>query len=69
MRNSYLILDENMCFLNCPEGTKRPTISILENIDQALSDSGWDTQEYADRGARYDWSGYNEQEQKSVNDW
>lgn len=41
MRNSYLILDENMCFLNCQGGSKTPSESLLTvGVEKALAQSG-----------------------------
>lgn len=49
MRNSYLILDEQMRFLNNVEGQKRPTVSILDNVQEALNDSGFDHKKFKKR--------------------
>ena len=43
MRNSYLILDERMRFLDCTKGRKDPSPSILDvGIEAALNRSGFD---------------------------
>lgn len=57
MRNSYLILNEYLQFLNCTEGEKRPTKSILEvGVVEAMSDAGWDVPSFHDRKGKYEWS-------------
>ncbi|CAG8505024.1 11831_t:CDS:1 [Acaulospora morrowiae] len=57
MRNSYLILDENLCFLNCQGNDKRPT-ECLTNVDvsKALIQAGWDQNSFSKRSGVYDWS-------------
>jgi radical S-adenosyl methionine domain-containing protein 2 len=56
MRNSYLILDEEMRFLNCQTG-KVPTQSIFDvGVQEALKQSGFDPHTYVARGAVYDWT-------------
>jgi radical S-adenosyl methionine domain-containing protein 2 len=57
MQNSYLMLDENMCFLNCAEGGKIPSESIFDvGVPAALTQAGFDEQMFWDRGGKYDWS-------------
>ena len=57
MRNSYLLLDEKMRFLNCRDGGKNPTQSILEvGVEEALENSGFDPVLFQERGGIYDWS-------------
>ena len=54
MRDSYLILDEKMRFLNCTRGDKRPTDSILDiGVPAALQDSGFDETAFKRRGGEY----------------
>ena len=54
MRNSYLLVDENMCFLNCADGGKKPTKSILEvGVEKALLESGYDEGAFQERGGAY----------------
>lgn len=36
MQDSYIILDENMCFLDCRQGGKIPSVSLLTNPSAAL---------------------------------
>jgi len=56
MKNSYLILDENMCFLNCTGGAKRPSPSIRKvSVSTALAEAGFDEEEFVKRGGIYDW--------------
>lgn len=57
MRDSYLILDEYMRFLNCRNGKKEPSASLLDvGVQQALRGSGFDEQAFLDRGGVYVWS-------------
>lgn len=56
MKNSYLILDEYMRFLNCTKNGKEPTESILKvGVKQALEQSGFDENMFFQRGGAYDW--------------
>eukprot|EP00798_Chlamydomonas_sp_ICE-L_P020534 gene20534-27324_t len=55
MQNSYLLLDEQMRFLDCSNGSKEPSESILEvGVDQALSKSGFDMETFLKRGGVYE---------------
>ena len=55
MRNSYLILDEYMCFLDKEKGTK--SRSILDvGVEEALKQVKWDEKEFVERGGLYDWT-------------
>jgi len=57
MQNSYLLLDENMCFLDCSSGGKVPSESILKvGVEQALLQSGFDDSMFAERGGVYEWT-------------
>lgn len=57
MRNSYLILDEYMRFLNNTKGRKDPTKSILDiGVEAAMEGSGYDHKEFIKRGGKYEWS-------------
>jgi radical S-adenosyl methionine domain-containing protein 2 len=57
MRNSYLILDEYMRFLDCTQGRKDPSKSILDvGVKEALKFSGFDETMFLARGGRYTWS-------------
>lgn len=57
MRNSYLILDEYMRFLDCTKGNKDPSRSILDvGVDNALLFSGFDEKMFFKRGGKYVWS-------------
>jgi len=56
MQNSYLILDENMCFLDCSSAGKIPSPSILKvGVKEALKKSGFDESMFIQRGGVYDW--------------
>lgn len=57
MQNSYLILDEYMRFLNCQDGAKKPSHSILDvGVRNALDKSGFDEIMFLKRGGIYKWS-------------
>lgn len=57
MRNSYLILDEHLRFLDCSGGGKEPSGSILDvGVQAALSQAGFDQTMFVARGGVYDWS-------------
>lgn len=57
MRDSYLILDEYMRFLNCRNGKKEPSASLLDvGVRQALLGSGFDERAFRERGGVYVWS-------------
>jgi len=54
MKDSYLILDEKMRFLNCQDGGKRPGPSLLEvGVDEALEFAGFDCRMFEQRGGSY----------------
>ncbi|KAL2057376.1 hypothetical protein ABVK25_002429 [Lepraria finkii] len=55
MASSYLLLDENLCFLN--KGVAKPTRSILDiGVAEALTDVYWDEEGFQKRGGVYQWS-------------
>ncbi|XP_045170427.2 radical S-adenosyl methionine domain-containing protein 2-like isoform X4 [Mercenaria mercenaria] len=57
MQNSYLILDEYMRFLDCTQGSKQPSRSLLDvGVDNALMFSGFDERMFLKRGGKYVWS-------------
>lgn len=57
MRNSYLLLDEYMRFLDCTKGDKDPSKSVLDvGVDNALMFSGFDEKMFFKRGGKYVWS-------------
>ncbi|XP_025833779.1 radical S-adenosyl methionine domain-containing protein 2-like [Agrilus planipennis] len=57
MQNSYLILDEYMRFLDCRDGWKTPSKSILDvGVIDALKFSGFDEIMFLKRGGKYKWS-------------
>ena len=56
MQNSYLLLDENMAFLDCSGGGKVPGQSILTvGVEKALQQAGFDHSMFHQRGGVYDW--------------
>ncbi|KAM4866764.1 S-adenosylmethionine-dependent nucleotide dehydratase RSAD2 [Thomomys bottae] len=57
MKDSYLILDEYMRFLNCRNGRKDPSKSILDvGVQEAIKFSGFDEKMFLKRGGKYVWS-------------
>ncbi|XP_058934768.1 S-adenosylmethionine-dependent nucleotide dehydratase RSAD2 [Kogia breviceps] len=57
MRDSYLILDEYMRFVNCRNGRKDPSASILDvGVEEAIKFSGFDEKMFLKRGGKYVWS-------------
>ncbi|KAM9635564.1 S-adenosylmethionine-dependent nucleotide dehydratase RSAD2 isoform 1-T1 [Trichechus inunguis] len=57
MKDSYLILDEYMRFLNCRNGRKDPSKSILDvGVEAAIKFSGFDEKMFLKRGGKYVWS-------------
>ncbi|XP_062894181.1 S-adenosylmethionine-dependent nucleotide dehydratase RSAD2 [Mobula hypostoma] len=57
MRDSYLILDEYMRFLDCTQGRKDPSKSILDvGVENAIKFSGFDEKMFFKRGGKYKWS-------------
>ena len=66
MRNSYLILDERMRFLDCTRGRKEPSRSILDvGVEAALDRSGFDEKMFFSRGGQYKWT----KDPVDLNDW
>ncbi|THV03346.1 radical SAM enzyme [Dendrothele bispora CBS 962.96] len=56
MKDSYLLLDEDMCFLNCQDGNKISGRSILQvGVEEALKDAGFDEKQFIDRKGIFDW--------------
>ena len=57
MRNSYLILDEYMRFLDNTGGAKKPSRSLLDvGVDAAMDQAGFDEAMFFKRGGKYKWS-------------
>jgi radical S-adenosyl methionine domain-containing protein 2 len=57
MQNSYLLLDEELRFLDCSNGGKIPSKSILEvGVEAALMQAGFDDDAFMKRGGVYEWS-------------
>ena len=57
MRNSYIILDEYMRFLDNTEGKKEPSKSILDvGVQAAINKAGFDEAMFLERGGKYQWS-------------
>ena len=57
MRNSYLILDEYMRFLDNTGGSKTPSLSLLDvGVEAAMDMAGFDQAMFLKRGGKYKWS-------------
>ena len=57
MKDSYLLLDEKLRFLNCSEGKKLPSESLLEvGVEKALAQSGFREDIFFARGGEFNWS-------------
>ena len=57
MRNSYLILDEYMRFLDNTGGSKTPSLSLLDvGVEAAMDMAGFDQDMFLKRGGKYKWS-------------
>lgn len=57
MQSSYLMLDEEMRFLDCSEGSKVPGKSILEvGVWEAVQQANFDNDMFQKRGGVYDWT-------------
>ena len=57
MRNSYLILDEYMRFLDNTSGRKDPSMSLLDvGVQSAINAAGFDEKMFVKRGGKYQWS-------------
>jgi len=57
MQNSYLLLDEELRFLDCSGNGKVPSESILEvGVERALNQAGFDHNMFNQRGGIYEWN-------------
>lgn len=57
MKDSYLILDEELRFLNCTGGRKTPGPTLREvSVQEALQAAGFDSGMFVKRGGIYNWS-------------
>lgn len=57
MQNSYLLLDEELRFLDCSKNGKVPSQSILEvGVERALSQAGFDDEMFEKRGGIFEWT-------------
>ncbi|KAI9143363.1 radical SAM domain-containing protein [Paraphysoderma sedebokerense] len=56
MKDSYLMVDEEMRFLDCGDGGKRPGPSILEvGVEEAMKYIVWSKDDFIKRGGMYEW--------------
>ena len=56
MRNSYVLLDERLCVLDCSSGSKVRRASVLEDgVDAVLSQAGFEQDQFLARGGVYQW--------------
>jgi radical S-adenosyl methionine domain-containing protein 2 len=56
MRNSYILLDEQLRVLDCSSGAKLARTSVLDGVEQALEQAGFEQEEFIARGGVYQWS-------------
>ena len=57
MRNSYLLVDEYMRFLDNTGGKKEPSNSILDvGVEAGMNKAGFDQEMFFKRGGKYQWS-------------
>ena len=67
MRNSYLLLDEELRFLDCSGGGKVPSESILKvGVAGALAQAGFDHAMFEQRGGIYNWEREKETEETTI---
>ena len=56
MRNSYILLDERLCVLDSSSGSKVTRASVLlDGVDEALSQAGFEQDQFLARGGVYQW--------------
>jgi radical S-adenosyl methionine domain-containing protein 2 len=53
MRNSYIIMDEDLCLLDNSNGSKRQTVSVLEDAQGALTECGFDADAFRRRNGEW----------------
>jgi radical S-adenosyl methionine domain-containing protein 2 len=53
MRNSYIILDEDLCLLDNSQGSKRQTVSVLDDVHVALTECGFDADAFRKRSGEW----------------
>ena len=64
MAGSYLLLDEEMCFLDKGEGEMKKSRSILDvGVKTAMEEVVWDKDSFMKRGGIYDWTSPGMQQQ------
>ena len=57
MKDSYIILDEKLRFLDCTDGKKIPSQSILDvGVERAFEASGFNKDLFESRGGLYEWN-------------
>jgi radical S-adenosyl methionine domain-containing protein 2 len=57
MKGSYLILDENMRFLDKGDGEEKASESILDvGVRKAMTQVRWERNAFVERGGFYDWT-------------
>jgi radical S-adenosyl methionine domain-containing protein 2 len=67
MQNSYLLLDEELRFLDCSQGGKVPSESILQvGVEKALLQSGFDADMFEKRGGVYNWARERDEKEYSI---
>lgn len=53
MRNSYIIMDEDLCLLDNSQGSKRQTVSVLNDVHEALTECGFDADAFRKRSGEW----------------
>ena len=57
MQNSYLLLDERMCFLDSSSGGKKPSESILDvGVERVSAQSSFDFEKFQERCDIFEWT-------------
>jgi len=70
MKDSYLLLDEEMRFLNCCDSGKRPGRSLLNvGVEEALKDAGFDEKAFFERGGVFEWGRNRDTEEEAIPEW
>ena len=53
MRNSYIIMDEDLCLLDNRQGSKSQTVCVLDDVHQALTECGFDVDAFRRRNGEW----------------
>jgi radical S-adenosyl methionine domain-containing protein 2 len=70
MASSYLLLDENTCFLDKGEGMMTKSDSSLDvGVERAMQQVKWDRESFVERGGIYDWSSKRATDRAKALEW